>query len=54
VLCIALVAGAIECFWRSAHMDGDDSRGSRRWWRLTGAGLLVAALGLVRRPLGPD
>lgn len=55
LLCIGLVAGAIECFWRSAQMDRDDrqeTQVARRRWRLAGAALIVAVLGLVRRPLG--
>jgi hypothetical protein len=55
LLCIGLVAGAIECFWRSARIDPDDRQetdAARRRWRLTGAALIVAALALVRRPLG--
>jgi hypothetical protein len=55
LLCIGLAAGAIECFWRSAQVDrnhGHQTDLARRRWRLTGAALIVAALGLVRRPLG--
>jgi hypothetical protein len=56
LLCVGLVAGAIECFWHSARIEGDDARetgASRRRWKLTGAALIAAALGLMRRPRKP-
>jgi hypothetical protein len=52
LLCVGLVAGAIECFWQSAQIDDESgsNRASRQRWRLAGAALTVAALGLARRP----
>jgi hypothetical protein len=57
LLCLGLVAGAIECFWRSARVErvgGGETRVSPRLWRLTGAALIATALGLMRRQTVPD
>jgi hypothetical protein len=56
LLCIGLVTGAIECFWRSARIDRDDAGGTGpvvRRWRLAGVALIVTALALVERPRRP-